>query len=80
MRIFTTLLLMAAGCSMAFADAISEEQALANAGKFLQENSSQSSVRRIAGKKMILKKAMQSRGFYRSEEHMSELQSRAEIS
>lgn len=64
MRIFTTLLLMAAGCSMAFADAISEEQALANAGKFLQENSSQSSVRRIAGKKMILKKAMQSRGFY----------------
>ncbi len=49
---------------MAFADAISEEQALANAGKFLQENSSQSSVRRIAGKKMILKKAMQSRGFY----------------
>lgn len=64
MRIFTTLLLMAAGCSMAFADAISEEQALANAGKFLQENSSQSSVRRIAGKKMMLTKAMQSRGYY----------------
>lgn len=64
MRIFSTLLLMAAGCSMVFADAISEEQALANAGKFIEQNSSQSTMRRIAGKKPMLKKAMQSRGYY----------------
>ncbi len=64
MKIFTTLLLMAAGCSMAFADAIPEEQALANAEKFFEQNSSKPSMRRVAGKQPRFSKAMQSRGFY----------------
>lgn len=64
MRFFTSLFLVAAGCTVAFADVISEDQALANAGKFIEQSSSQSSLRRIADKRPQLTKAMQSRGFY----------------
>lgn len=64
MKLLTTLLIMAAGCSMAFADAITEEQAHANAEKFFEQNCSRPSMRRVAGKKPKLTKTMQTRGFY----------------
>lgn len=64
MKSLTTLLLAAAGCSMALADAIPEEQALANARSFFEQGSPSPAMRRMAGKKLQLTKAMQSRGFY----------------
>lgn len=62
MKLYTTLLLLAAGCSVALADTVSEEQAMANAVKFMQQNGTLPVASR-AGKPM-LKKALQSRGFY----------------
>ena len=64
MKFLTTLLLAAAGCSMALADAIPEEQALANARSFFEQGNPSPAMRRMAGKKLQLTKAMQSRGFY----------------
>lgn len=64
MRKLFTLLLLTAGCSVAFADVISEDQALANAGNFIEQSSAQTPMRRLAGKKPMLTKALQERGFY----------------
>ena len=64
MKFLTTLLLAAAGCSMALADAIPEEQALANARSFFEQGNPSPAMRRMAGKKLQLTKAMKSRGFY----------------
>ncbi len=62
MKFFTTLLLMAAGCSMAMADTVSEDQALANAVKFMEQSGSLPAVSRAGAPKLT--KAMQSRGYY----------------
>lgn len=64
MKLYATLLLMAAGCSIAMAETVSEEQAAANALKFIEQNSQQPTVRRLARQKPMLTKAIQSRGFY----------------
>lgn len=64
MKLYTTLLLMAAGCSVVFAETVSEEQALANAMKFIEQNGSSPTMSRSARSKPKLVKAMQSRGFY----------------
>ncbi len=64
MKIYPTLLMLAAGCSMAYADAITEQQALANACMFIEQSGPQTSMRRVAGKKPVLTKALEGRGFY----------------
>ena len=64
MKIYATLLLMAAGCSMALADTVSEDKALANALKFIEQNSSSPTMSRAARKVTKLTKAMESHGFY----------------
>ena len=51
MKIYPTLLMLAAGCSMAYADAITEQQALANACMFIEQSGPQTSMRRVAGQK-----------------------------
>lgn len=64
MKIYPTLLMLAAGCSMAYAEAITEEQALANASMFIEQSGSKASMKRMAGKKPTLTKALQAPGFY----------------